>query len=348
MRRLLIVPSIVAALLFALAIGLAGCGASAQNAALGDDQTPAGILAASLESSSTMTSGTADFDVSVSFDVDQDQLSAEELAFVGQPITLSGQMAFAQDPLALDLTLDASLAGQPLSLGMKMVDGKAYLSLGGQWYEAPAEMMQAFTDSASQTDYAEQMDTMLTELGIDPATWMKDVKDLGDEEIDGIATYHLQATPDLAVIFTDVFKLIQSPQFMGMLGQAGSSADSGASMELLPSLDGLGDLQTQLPQMFSDLKAEAWIAKDSLQLMKAVITAQIVPPAGEDAAGVNAVNLSVGLGLAGINEPVSVQAPESAGSWDDFQKALQNDPSLLGPLGALSGVSLGGASFGIQ
>lgn len=348
MRGLLIAPLIVAALVLALGLGLAGCGTASQSAALGGDQSPADILAASMEASSGITSAKAEFELSVTFDVDKTKVPAKELAFMGQPIQVSGRLAFAKEPQALDLTIDASLAGQAMNVGMKMIGDKAYVTLGGQWYEAPAEMMQMFGKSASQGAAIEDLQKSLAELGIDPATWLKDVTMVGEETLDGVAVYHLEAAPDLTAIMSDVFKLMQSKQFAGMMSQASSatSTDTGANgtAQTLPSVQSLGDLQTQLPQMFRNLKASVWVAKGSLNVVKAVVEAQIVPPAGEDSGGVNAISLSLTLAMKDINKPVSVDAPASAQSWDALQKALEADPSLLGPLGALGGAAIGGGT----
>jgi hypothetical protein len=345
-RRLLIASLIVAALVLALGLGLAGCGTAPQSASASGDQTPAGILAAAMDSSSNITSANANFDLSVSFDVDKTKLPAEESAFMTQPIKVSGQLAFAGKPQALDLAVDASLAGQALNAGLKMVDSKAYLSLGGKWYETPAQMTQMLGTSSSQTASADELKKTLGDLGIEPATWMKEVTLVGEETLDGVAVYHLEAAPDLTAIVNDVFKLMQSKQFSGLMGQASAAAGTGSTTETIPSLQSLGSLQTQLPEMFRNLKASVWVAKNSMNVVKATVEAQIVPPAGQDSGGVNAINLSLTLAMKDINKPVSVTAPAPVESWDAFQKALAADPSLLGPLGALGGAALGSTSLG--
>ena len=345
MRRLLIAPLIVAALVLALGLALAGCGTAAQNASLGGDTSPAGILAASMDASTAVTSAKAEFDLSLSFDVDKSQMPAEQLAYLDQPMQISGQLAFAAEPLALDLALDASLAGQALNVGLKMAEGKAYIGLAGQWYEAPAEMMQMFGGAGSQTATSEQMQNMLTDLGIDPAAWMKEVRLVGEESLDGVDVYHLEATPDLTAMINDVFGLMQSGQFAGMMGQTGATGGTDGTGATLPAMDGLDEIQQQLPEMFRNLKAEIWVAKDSLLPLKTTVGAQIVPPAGEDSGGVNAINFSMTVALSDINEPVSVDAPVSAQPWDEFLKALEANPAMLGPLGGLGAGSLGGTDF---
>jgi hypothetical protein len=238
--------------------------------------------------------------------------------------------------------VDASLAGQTMNAGVRSVDGKAYINLAGQWYEMPAEMTQAFTNPSSQSDNAEQIKQMLADLGIDPATWLKEVKQVGEETIDGVDTYHLEATPDLTAIMADITKLMQSEQFAGIMGQTVSTTGTESTGVTLPNTQGMEEMLQQVTQMFKDLKADVWVAKDSLNMIKASIGAQMVPPAGQDSGGVNAINLSFVITMKDQGKPVSVEAPASVKSWEDFQKDLQSNPSLLGPLGAMGSGMLGG------
>jgi hypothetical protein len=336
LKRLLIVLSIIAALMILLSA--AGCGTASQSASLAGDETPEGILAASMDAATNISSAQADFDLTVSFNVEESQLPEEAAAFVSEPMTVSGHMAFASEPQAIDLALEASLAGEPMQIALKATGNKAYMGMGDQWYEAPAEMQQ--TATSMPTD-SEEMQTMLTSLGLDPSTWMKGVTMVGEESLDGADVYHLQATPDLAAMVADMFKLMQSEQFSTMMGQATGSTDVSGAAGTMPALDGLEEMQQQLPEMFKNLKAEVWVDKASLNPVKISFSADIVPPAGEDAAGLNGVSIAMTLSLKEINQPVTVEAPASPKSWDEFMTDIQADPSLLGPLGSLLAGGLG-------
>jgi hypothetical protein len=89
-----------------------------------------------------------------------------------------------------------------------------------------------------------------------------------------------------------------------------------------------------------------WIDKDSLQMLKIAVNATMAPPTGEDSGGVNSITLAMTVSLTGLNEPVNVTAPAGAKPWEQFQKDIEANPSLLGPLGAMglsgSGTDLGG------
>jgi hypothetical protein len=70
----------------------------------------------------------------------------------------------------------------------------------------------------------------------------------------------------------------------------------------------------------------------------------MVPPAGEEAQGMNAIMIDMGLSLRGINEPVAVETPTEARPWSELEKAMQEDPGMIfGPLSGLLGMAGAGS-----
>lgn len=343
MRRLHLVLSVVAALLIVL--GAAGCGAGAQTAGVSpaesSDLSPEAILAAAVAASEDMTSAQGSFEFTVSFDVDTSQLPEEALALVGQPMTVAGTFAYGDDPQAVELTVAADLAGQAMDMGMKLREDKAWFRFLDQWYEAPAEMQGLMGDPAAQKTQAAELQQMLTDAGIDPMTWMKDLRLVGEETLDGIAVYHLAASPDIAKMMTDLITLMQSEQFMSLLDPTGSTGGLMGEGMAMPGAEELQQMQTQLASMFQDLTADLWIGKDDSALYKAAIGARMVPPAGEDAEGLNAIDIAATMLFQEVNQPVTVEPPASALPWSEFEKAMQEDPGMfMGPfMGALGGMA---------
>lgn len=331
MRRSSIALVLVLALLALFAA--AGCGTAAQTSAPAgaDLSTQEGILEAAVTASEDMTSATGRFDMAMSFDVDPATLPAQERALVGQPIKMSGTFAASQDPMAAEFAMDFSMGGESMSLGMKMVDQKVYLSLGGQWYEAPAELMQQVGGTTGQKPDAAALEDMLEKAGIDPTAWMKDLKLVGEETVDGTLCYHLAGAPDVGKILGDVIKLTQSGAFADMMDQADTGGAMMVPPAMLPQGEELEAMMGQMASMFQDLTFDVWIAKDTLLFEKAVLNARMVPPAGEDPAGVNAVTLGATVSL-DPDAAVNVTAPPSAKSLEELQKDMMKNPGLFGPL----------------
>ncbi len=341
MRRLSLVLLVVAALL--VVPGAAGCGTAAQTAGVSpadsSDLSPEAILTAAVAASEEMTSAQGSYEFNVSFDVDTSQLPDEALAMVDQPMTVAGTFAYGDEPQAAEFTVSADLAGQAMDMGMKLLEDKAWFRFLDQWYEAPAEMQGLMGDPTAQETQAAEVQQMLTDAGIDPMTWMKDLRLVGEETLDGIAVYHLAASPDVAKIMTDLITLMQSEQFTKLLDPTGSSSGLMGEGIGLPGAEELQEMQTQLTSMFQNLTADLWIATEDSMLRKAAIGASLVPPAGEDAQGLNGIDIAATMLFQAVNQPVTVEPPASALPWSEFEKAMQENAGMFGGMfsGALGG-----------
>lgn len=346
MRRPLAVILIVIASF--LVVGAAGCGEAAQVslAGAGEDQSPQAVMAAAIAASETMTAATGTFDVSLSFDVDTSQMPAETKAFFDEPMTVSGTFAYADEPRAGDFAFSLTMGGETMDVGLKLIDNKFWLSLLDQWYEAPAEMEQTMSESFDQQTQLDELKTLLDELGIDPVTWFKDLRLVGEESVAGTDVYHLSGSPDMAKIMTDAMALMESEEFMGLIDPTGSMTGSMGVGELMPSADELKEMQTQLTQMFRDFTVDAWVGKKDSLLRKVAIALNVVPPAGEETGGMNGMAMKARVALNDPGETVKVDPPASALPFSDLEKAMQDDPEkFMGPFMGLMG-GFGGYGMG--
>jgi hypothetical protein len=333
---------VVSVLAIGVTIGATGCGTSAQSAAVPSASlSPEGILAEAVAASQNMTSAKGSFEIAVSFDADLSQLPEEQKALIGQPIKVSGTLAYASEPRAGDLTLGVSAAGQAMDIGFKLLGDQAWVRFMDQWYETPPEMQQVLGGASGQNSTTTDVQRLLGDLGVDPATWMTGLRMVGEETLNGVAAYHLAASPDITTMMTDLMKLIQSPELTKLLDATGSAGALEGASPSLPAAGELQDMQKQLESMFQDLAVDLWIAKDGFAMLKVAAGARMTPLPGQDASGLNAIRLSATVSLQDINEPVSVEAPASAKPFADLQKAMEDNPGTFMGLfsGALAGVA---------
>jgi hypothetical protein len=345
-RTYALVTALVA-LAVIVALVATGCGTAAQSAASAQagPATAGEILTQALASSGSITSGTGDFNVSVAVNGDASKMPAGAQALLGQPITFSGTMTFAEDPTAAEATANISLAGQNIPLGLKVVDQKAWVQFMGQWYEAPADMMGTATTgtTAAMPDAATILQTLAT-AGVDPTTWLANLTVVGEDTIDGTPTYHLSGTLDLNKVITDVTKLMQDKTIQGLLPSIGAGAMGTDTSITMPSPEELQSLQSELGSMFQNLTVDMWIAKDTYQLRQAQIEASIVPPAGQDAQGITGINIKATASIAPATSPVTVNPPTDAKPFSELQQSLGALEGLLS--GALGGGATGSGTTG--
>jgi hypothetical protein len=162
-------------------------------------------------------------------------------------------------------------------------------------------------------------------LGINPAGWLKDVKLVGEEDVNGVKAYHISAALDPTTFATDLQKMMSDPSVGSMMGQAGSLTGSTET----PTSEDIAEMA----QMLQGLKGEVWIAKDTSQMVKLAISGNMTLPADATSEGLNALSLSATITMSDINESVTVSAPSSPKSADQ----LLTDPILSGLMQSMGG-----------
>lgn len=342
MRRALAVGLIAVASLFV--IGATGCGEAAPAGLAGGDNSPQALVAATISASETMTAATGSFEVSLSFDVDTSEMPAEAMPLLNEPMTLSGTFAYADEPQAGDCTISLSAGGEVLDVGVKMVDDKFWLSLLDQWYEAPEEMVEMMGDSFGQQAKLSELKSLLNELGIDPVTWFKDLRLVGEETIAGTDVYHLSGSPDTTKIMTDLLALMNSEEFMSLVDPSNSMTDTMGVEDLLPSMEDIQEIQGQLNQMLRDFTIDLWVGKKDSLLRKVAVELNMVPPADEEVDGLNGIALKALLKLDDPGKVVKVVAPPSARPFSELEKAIEDNPEMF--MGPFMGILGGFGGFG--
>ena len=330
-------------MMLAVVLTTIGCGnASDVIPAMGED-SPQAILAAAITSAQDMTSAAGSFSLTMEYDFDTTGMPEEMRAYFEEPMTVAGTFASGTDPQAADLDLALTMGGETMDVGIKLMGDKGWMRMLDQWYEAPSEMMSGSTYDEAQIA---EMIRLMNELGVDPATWFKDLTLVGEEAVEEVAAYHLSGTPDLAKVLADVIGLMESDEFMDLVDPDGMMTESLGEGMFAISADELQEAQDEVTSMFKDLKIDAWIAKDGNTLRKADVVAHVTPPEGEDSGGLNAIDLNVGLLITGANQPVTVEPPASALPYEALEKALTENPEMfMGPFMALGGMGFGDAGY---
>jgi hypothetical protein len=367
--------SLIGAFLVAVllvAVVTVGCGTASQSAAQAQagPTTPQGILQQALANTGQATGGTGDINMSLTITGDQTKMPGGAGALLGQPIKLSGTYSFDKTAKAVQASLNAAIAGQSLPVGFEAVNGQAWLQFMGQWYQTPASTDKAGdTTTTGQVSNAASIQQALTAAGVDPSTWLTDLKLVGEETIKGSATSHLSATVNMSQIASDLPKLAASGALKGLIPSGAESTQSTApgssTSESMPTQQELQQLESSLPSVVQSLMLDIWVTKDTHQIRQLEVKASIVPPAesaqsesttSESTAttespaqaatkaalqglvqGIKSVSLDATVSLTPATAPLKVTPPTDAKPWGDLQTTLQGYMSMF------SGV-LGGGS----
>jgi hypothetical protein len=347
MRKWSIVLAIVVAL--ALSVGVAACGGTSGAAPGADGQTPDEILAGAYAASYDLTAATGGFDIGVTVDADLTQVPADAMPFTqalaGDGIVLSGTFAYGSDPEVADCTVSADIMGQPLDIGMKLAGDGFWLSYADQWYAMPPEAMQTLGDPTVQAD-SQDVEQLLGDLGLDPVTWFKDLRIVGEETLGGVATIHLTASPDMMKMVNDVFELMRSEEFLKLIDPTGSFTQGLMGSGFPPGADEIEQSRSMIEAMFQRTTVDLWVGKADSMPRKVTVVGHIVPPPGENAEGFKSMDFTASMWFEGINQPVTVEPPASSLPFMDLMNAIEKEPGIFQMFnGALGGSGYGGSQI---
>jgi hypothetical protein len=319
--------------------------------------TPTEILAAVATNTAPATTQVGTFDLTIDLDIDEAVMGEEGAQFFKDPIKLAGSMAMDMATEAADVTLDLTLMGEAMNVGIKALDGQAWISLGNKWYEAPPDMMGA-TDTTSDGGLdatMAQIQGLVTKISLDPIAWFKNQAPVKVEKIDGATVYHLSGSdPDWAKVVADIVKMSQDPAFTQLMGEAQALGEELPVDAEMPTAEELQQVQSLLEALIDELQIDLWVQQDNSRLRKATFSARMTAPSEEDLAalegmdvsasdfeGLNSVTMSGTINL-NPDEAVKVSAPDSPLPYADLETDIMEDPSMLGPLGTMLMGAMGG------
>jgi hypothetical protein len=226
----------------AAALAIAACGGAATRPAAARSATPAQLGAQTVGATGAITSGHIDVSLAVTL-AGVTQLDSKPIV-----LDLSGPFArTAGGGLSTDLTLTISAASTHAVIGLDIVDGAAYIELGGTFYRLGSEHLPSGASGPSGASAPAGasgasgplgaggpggLGALLSRLGIDPRTWLTDPHLVGTVPIGGVPTEHLTAQVDVANVLDDLTKLLPG-------GAAIASGATGASSPLVSALTAL-------------------------------------------------------------------------------------------------------------
>jgi hypothetical protein len=260
-----------------LALGVAACGGATE-----PSSSPQDALAETARNLGEIRSGTLGLRVTVGSDSD-------EVGFV-----VEGPFAFAESEDALPLAdLEYTQAAGDASETVRFVSTgeKAFVVLGGQAYELPAEQVASLRGTGSSEESGES----LGELRIDD--WFQEPELSDGGSVGGVETDRVRAGLDVVATANDLLELA------GSLG-----ADAGRPLE--------GESAEQLRRAVESATVEVYTGKDDRLLRRLVVEARFraaPPPELEDAfAGLPEADFRLELTITEPNSEVRVDEPANA------------------------------------
>jgi len=279
------------------------------------------IVAQSEQAMQDITSASFSLDLSVTYEGDPDAVtdpSAQQL--LQSPMTLKASGASSDDPVAADLSMTFGVMGQSIAMEMRAKDDQAWVGYENEWYEVPAEDSKKATGQLSEGALPTDQ---LKEVGLDPNDWDLVWELVGTDDLGGTEVYHVRGTADADKFAEALMQALEDPALAEKLGADAAEQLQGTKAQSEKEFE-------QLQKALESVSVDAWYEVETFYLRKADAKASFDMTGVEDANGVTAMDMAMLLELDGFNEPVEVEAPESAKPLEKLMEAMFGGMSLDG------------------
>lgn len=304
-----------------LAAAVAGCGNDSSS-----DEPSAAPTAASGKSADELVkesearmaqlnsaSFTADFALEIQGDPEK-MTDPTAKALLSQGVTVYAEGQSSNDPTVVDMTMTLGIAGQNLEFGMMSLGPKSWIGYQGKWYALDSRNAKAI-DEQAETGAAPT--EQLKSMGLDPSEWGTTYELAGTEDLNGVDVYHVRAAADPQKLAESLTKAVEDPSLQEKLGGSGGQ------------LGQLGEDLTQNKQQAEELSkslkaatVDYWIGVDDQLMYKAQFAASLDTTGQKDMQGLDGMAVKGTVTMADFDEPVDVQPPKDAKSFDTFMEQL--------------------------
>ncbi len=269
-RHLALLISVIAV----VGIALAGCGGGASGAT--DGLSAQQILTQASAKTDQQSSYQVALTATLSADVEPGALGGQVGTLLTQPISISGE-GTVQKPGQITVDLSTKLATTPLQVNITKIGDHLYLSVLGQAIELtlPKGAVGSVDPSALPSSLA---------------GWIANPKIVGNEDVDGVPTVHIQGQVDPEAVANDISTLANS------VGASGATASSTAAQ-----------VQTALQRGVVDV----WVGTDDLLIYGANVDVALKGKV-DAVPGVNALALTLTMRLSAFGTQVNITAPAGA------------------------------------
>ena len=318
MRGLISRRGAILLLVLALMIVAVGCGDDGDQNASSPD-TVAGVSADQIvkDSEAKMASvGSASFVADLSLQVQGDTEKMTDptaQALLSQGMSFHAEGSSGSDPTAVNMTMSLGIAGQNLEFAMMAEGDKSWIEYQGVWYALDTKNAKALDKQAQSGGTPTEQ---LKSMGIDPSSWGTEYELVGTETLEGVEVYHVRAVADPQKLADSLMKAAEDPKLQQQLG------DSGDLSQLGQGLTQDKKQTEELAKSLEDTTVDFWIGVEEPYMYKAQFAASMDTSGQKDMEGVTGMTMKGTVAMSAFDEPVQVEAPENAKSFDTFMNQL--------------------------
>lgn len=307
-------PAVLVSLLLTVALVIAGCGGSDDEASSSTDVNE--LLTQTFTGDKQVDSGNLDLSMKIEAQGGESELDGPV------SISLSGPFQTQDDGKLPEFKLEAAFegAGQSIKAGATSTGEKGYLSFQGTDYVVEDQVFRQFKAGFEEAQkQGSDQNQSFASLGMDPRKWLTSPKNEGDAKVGDEDTIKITGGVDVAKLLDDVNNALGKASSLGLAG-------AGQVPEKLTE-----EQKRQVTEAVKDPRVEIYTGKEDNILRRLLINLGV-----DDQASGTSGTVAFDVSITDLNDDQDIAEPADAKPFSDLLEQF-------GGLGALGGAGAGGA-----
>jgi hypothetical protein len=264
------------------------------------------------------------------------QISSADLKLEGE-ITLKGLI---KDPIKIEaegpfrtnkgklpsadieLRVGSGGGGQTITSGVLTTGDRVFLKFQDVYYEQPAAQVRETNRKIAKN--SRKGGRQLSELGLDPRSWLAEAKDEGDADVDGVDTHHVSGTLDVGNLMRNLNKFVRrSASALGSDGQDAAPRLTGADIR-------------ELSKAVKDPSFDVYVGKkdDLIRRVSGRIDFDVPESDRAGLGGLKSGSIVFSIELRNVNGDQQIEAPTHSRPLSKLTDSLGGALNALGAGGA--------------
>jgi hypothetical protein len=244
----------------------------------------------------------------------------------------------------IELRIGSDGGGQTVTSGVLTTGDRAFVKFQDVYYEQPPERVREANEAIQENSNGGGRP--LSELGLDPRSWLAEAEEEGDAEVAGVETRHVSGTLDVESLMRNLNQFVE---------RSGSALGGAAGQAAPPSLSE-ADIR-ELTEAVQDPSFDIYVGKsdDIIRRVSGRVEFEIPKRSRAGLGGLDGGSIVFSIEFREVNGDQEIEAPASARPLSDLTESLGagglpgglggggDDPDVPGPPDMPSGGSDGGS-----
>jgi hypothetical protein len=211
----------------------------------------------------------------------------------------------------IELRIGTDGGGQTITSGVLTTGDRAFVKFQDVYYEQPRERVREANETIRQGEKGG--DRPLSELGLDPRSWLGEAKEEGDAEVAGVETRHVSGTLDVGDLMRNLNKFV---------ARSGSALGGATGQAAAPRLSD-ADIR-QLTEAVDDPSFDVYVGKedDIIRRVSGRVEFEIPKRSRAGLGGLDGGSIVFSIEFRNVNGDQEIEEPASARPLSDLTDSL--------------------------